>query len=67
MTARSPRILMVSQRLYPYIAGAEVQALGLARALATAGAHVRVVTTRLAPDLPEREVLDGVEVRRLPV
>jgi glycosyltransferase involved in cell wall biosynthesis len=58
---------MVSQRLYPYIAGAEIQALGLARALAAAGARVRMVTTRLTPELPGREVVDGVDVRRLPV
>lgn len=58
---------MVSQRLFPYIAGAEVQALGLARALANLGARVRIVTTRLEHRLPSLETIDGVEIRRLPV
>lgn len=58
---------MVSQRLFPYIAGAEVQALGLARALADLGAQVRIVTTRLEHRLPGFETIDGVEIRRLPV
>lgn len=58
---------MVSQRLFPYIAGAELQALGLARALRTAGATVEMVTTRYADGLKAAESIEGVPVRRLAV
>ncbi len=61
------RVLMVSQRLFPYIAGAEQQALGLARALTRAGADVRIVTTRFADGLSARESIDGVGVERISV
>jgi glycosyltransferase involved in cell wall biosynthesis len=58
---------MVSQRLYPYIAGAEQQALGLARALTRADADVRMVTTLFADGLPRRETIDGIDVERIRV
>lgn len=58
---------MVSQRLYPYIAGAEQQALGLARALTRAEADVRMVTTLFADGLPRRETIDGIDVERIRV
>ena len=58
---------MVSQRLYPYIAGAEQQALGLARALTRAEAEVRMVTTLFADGLPRRETIDGIDVERIRV
>ncbi|MBK6315593.1 MAG: glycosyltransferase family 4 protein [Blastocatellia bacterium] len=61
------RVLMISQRLFPYIAGAEQQALGLARALVRAGARVRIHTTMFADGLPAHDAIDGIEVRRIAV
>lgn len=58
---------MVSQRLYPYIAGAEQQALGLARALTRSSAGVAMVTTRFAENLPRRESVEGIEVERISI
>lgn len=62
-----PRVLMVSQRMYPYIAGAEQQALGLARALSRAESDVRIVTTLFADGLPRKETIEGIAVERITV
>jgi glycosyltransferase involved in cell wall biosynthesis len=61
------RVLMVSQRMLPYVAGAELKALGLARALLSLGADARIITTRFASGLKSTETMRGVRVRRLPV
>jgi glycosyltransferase involved in cell wall biosynthesis len=61
------RVLMVSQRMLPYMAGAELKALGLARAIISLGANARIVTTRFARGLKSLETVRGVSVRRLPV
>jgi glycosyltransferase involved in cell wall biosynthesis len=61
------RVLMVSQRMLPYMAGAELKALGLARAIISLGADARIVTTRFARGLKSLETVRGVRVRRLPV
>jgi glycosyltransferase involved in cell wall biosynthesis len=58
---------MVSQRLPPHRnAGAERQALLLARALRDHGASVSFLTTRFRRGLPSRESVDGFTVERLP-
>ena len=61
------RVLMVSQRMLPYVAGAEMKALGLARALLSLGVDARIVTTKFTGGLKAKETIQGVEVRRLPV
>jgi hypothetical protein len=61
------RVLMVSQRMVPYVAGAELQALGLSQALLQAGVQTRIVTTRYSPKLARRETIDGVRARHLAV
>lgn len=61
------RVLMISQRMLPHVAGAELQALGLSGALINLGVDVRIATTRFSSDLRGREIIEGVEVRRLPV
>jgi glycosyltransferase involved in cell wall biosynthesis len=61
------RILMVSQRMLPYIAGAELQALHLARALIQSGNEVRILTTKFMRGLPAHDLIAGVPVRRIPV
>ncbi|HKY05275.1 MAG TPA: glycosyltransferase family 4 protein, partial [Blastocatellia bacterium] len=61
------RVLMISQRMPPHIAGAELQALGLSRALIRLGVDVRIATTRFSSGLRAHEIIEGVEVRRLPV
>jgi hypothetical protein len=55
------RVLMVSQRMVPYVAGAELQAL------LQAGVQTRIVTTRYSPKLARRETIDGVRARHLAV
>lgn len=61
------RVLMIVQRLRPHLAGAELQALGLARRLRAQGHEVEIVATRYVAGLPRRESIDGVPVYRLPV
>lgn len=61
------RVLMVSQRMLPFIAGAETKALNLARSLLSLGCHAEIVTTRFASNLAPSEVIEGVSVRRLPM
>lgn len=62
----SPRVVMVSAGFWPAVGGAESQALELGRALGARGVRVRVLTRRVG-GLPGREIVRGVEVRRLPV
>ena len=56
---------MACQRFFPYTAGAEQQALGLAHALTALGVEVHVVTTRFAEDLPASETIGHIPVRRV--
>ena len=60
-------MLMVSQRMVPYVAGAELQALWLSRALIEAGVETCLVTTKFSPGLARHEIIEGVPVRRLAV
>jgi len=53
--------------MVPYIAGAEIQALGLSRALQSLGADVSLLTTRFRRGLAARDIVDDMPVRRLPV
>lgn len=62
--SRPIRVAMVSASFYPYIGGAEKQALELSRALAARGVLVSVLTRRVR-GLPAREMISGLEVRRL--
>ncbi|HVC09713.1 MAG TPA: glycosyltransferase family 4 protein [Elusimicrobiota bacterium] len=57
-------VAMVSASFYPYIGGAEKQALELAAALESGGARVTVLTRRLR-GLPAEETVRGVRVIRL--
>src|SRR5437867_3739813 len=63
----SQRVLLVSQRMLPYVAGAELKALNLARSFIRLGVDARIATTRFARGLAARETIRGVDVRRLPV
>ena len=60
-------VLMVSQLMVPFLAGAELKALRLARGLMSRGVRVELVTTRFRRGLPGLEVIEGVAVRRLSV
>jgi glycosyltransferase involved in cell wall biosynthesis len=59
-----PRVVMLTG-FAPRVGGAERQAQRLARALQRRGARVRVLTPRESPDLPERETVAGIPVRRI--
>ena len=58
---------MVSQRMLPYVAGAELRALSLAKALIAIGVEVDILTTRYKAGLAAEDVIEGVKARRLPV
>jgi glycosyltransferase involved in cell wall biosynthesis len=59
------RICMLIWHFYPAVGGAEQQCLRLSKDLAKRGVPVMVVTKRL-PGAPASEVLDGIEIHRVP-
>ncbi len=64
-TDRHIRVTMIISRFPPCVGGTERQAFLLSRELVRTGLDVTVVTQRYDPDLPQREVMDGVPVHRL--
>lgn len=61
------KILITATYFHPYSSGLSVYALRLARALASLGHEVCVVTSRYNKHLPSDECLDGVRVVRADV
>src|SRR5512135_2353888 len=61
------RILTVLTYYRPHTSGLTIYAERLARALAHRGHQVTVMTTQYDPSLPREEVMDGVQVLRVPV
>lgn len=59
------KVLLVLTYYRPYISGLTDYAVRLAEVLAARGHKVTVLTSRHAPNLPAREMLDGVEVVRV--
>lgn len=57
-------VVMLTPSFYPYVGGAEKQALELSKTLAARGARVRVLTRRLE-GLPSEETVQGIPVRRV--
>lgn len=60
-----PRVLMVTPRYTPFVGGVESHVMQVAPRLAKAGVEVTVLTTDPVGSLPERERLDGVDIRRV--
>lgn len=60
------RILFVLEHFHPYTGGAEELFLGLARQLTQSGHQVEVVTTLFDNRLARKEVMDGVQIERIP-
>src|SRR5512135_1967864 len=61
------RILTVLTYYRPHTSGLTIYAERLARALSRRGHEVTVMTTQYDPALPREEVMDGVQVLRVPV
>jgi glycogen synthase len=59
------RVLMATPRFLPEIGGVERHVERLGQRLANAGYQVTVVTTGLEQGLPSRELIGGIEVRRV--
>jgi glycosyltransferase involved in cell wall biosynthesis/GT2 family glycosyltransferase len=62
--ARRPRVLMVTPRYFPLVGGVELHVAQVAQRLSK-DVDVTVLTTDTTGELPEREVVDGVQVRRV--
>ena len=62
-----PSLLIVLYYYLPYTSGLTEYARRLAESLAADGFRVTVVSSRFDSELPEREWINGVEVRRLKV
>ncbi len=66
MTLAQPlRILLATARYFPYMGGIETHVYEVSRRLARLGCDVTVLTTDPSGRLPEREVKDNVEIRRV--
>ncbi len=61
------RIVIVTQRYYPMVGGAEQALRSLARGFAHCGHDVRVLAARYNRDLLPHERVDNVPVRRVPL
>lgn len=61
------RILIALTYYRPHVSGLTIYAERLARGLARHGHRVTVLTSRFAPALAAREVVDGVDIVRVPV
>lgn len=61
------RILVALTYYRPHVSGVTIYAERLARGLARQGHTVTVLTSRFHPALPAHEVIDGVEIVRVPV
>lgn len=67
MSKQPIRSVAVFSNLFPpQVTGSSVQASTLARKLVEQGVKVTVFTSHLDKDTPKREVVDGVEIHRLP-
>jgi glycosyltransferase involved in cell wall biosynthesis len=60
-----PRVVVLTTYYRPIVGGVESSAARFARFLHDEGFGVRVITKRIGPALPDREVIDGIEVRRI--
>ncbi len=60
------RIAMFTNLFHPVVSGSATQTIGLARALVSLGHKVIVICARIDRDSPKNEVIDGVEVYRIP-
>lgn len=60
-------VLLVLTYYHPHVSGLTIYVKRLASALAQRGHRVTVLTSRYDPDLPTRDVIDGVQVVRVPV
>jgi glycosyltransferase involved in cell wall biosynthesis len=61
------RILIALTYYRPHVSGLTVYTERLARGLAARGHTITILTSRFAPHLPAREIIDGVDVVRVPV
>ncbi len=61
------RVLIALTYYRPHVSGLTIYAERLARGLAQRGHQVTVLTARFAPALAAREVIDGVDIVRVPV
>jgi glycosyltransferase involved in cell wall biosynthesis len=56
---------MVAAAYFPSVGGVETHVHEVSRRMAAAGVEVTVLATDLSGELPQREQLDGVEIRRV--
>ncbi|MEO8201893.1 MAG: glycosyltransferase family 4 protein [Gemmatimonadota bacterium] len=63
---KTVRLLILTESFYPLGGGVGTYGLALSQSLVPRGVSVRVVTRRQSDHLLKREVVDGVEIVRLP-
>lgn len=65
MNQTAPRVLMVTPHYFPHQGGVETHTYEVARRLVDMGMRPTVLTINTSGALPTREVIEGVEVRRI--
>ena len=58
-------VVFVSRYFFPFVGGLEKRVHSVARALTMRGIQVTIITSRLSPDFPPEQTLDGVNIHRL--
>src|ERR1700733_6161120 len=56
---------MVTARYYPYLGGIETHVREIGKRIVALGHHVTVITTDTSRRLPEREIDEGINVKRV--
>lgn len=59
------KVAMITNRYLPIVGGAEMQANHLSCQLVKRGHSVNVITRRIQPDFPTKEIINGIPVQRL--
>jgi len=58
-------VFFVSRYFYPFVGGLENRVYRIACALAARGIRVTIITSRISPEFPPQQTLDGVSIYRL--
>src|SRR5436305_1960576 len=61
----SPRVLMVAPDFFPGVGGIVTHVYEVGRRLVRAGVEVTVLTTDMSGKLPDVEVVEGMQIRRV--
>ncbi len=59
------KVIFVSRYFYPFVGGLEKRVHSLARGLVARNIRVSIITSRLSPEFPSEQKLNGISIHRL--